>query len=297
MRLSVCNTKNATNQHREEIEISNTYILKVVIANLALTLITLFVDQIFAQVILYTFLYFYCLKLANKGHVSIPIRRPTCKNTFLCIGILICAYPTAYVLNWIGTLLSGNSAVVVDYGQNPIVVLLISMAVLPAISEETAYRGLIQGAFAKQSAMYSILISALAFAVMHMNFSAMMYAFFYGCIFGFVRIVTDNMVYSVIMHLIFNAANVGLLYINEAGTEISEKKALFIIVIVAIVLLSMLACCVLMRRLYRINKVCIAKESRSAREFISKEGMIAYMICVCIALIISSLMNPEILIF
>lgn len=118
-----------------------------------------------------------------------------------------------------------------------------------------------------------------------------MYAFFYGCIFGIVRIVTGNLIYTIIMHICFNAWNVVVLYIKDEGIVQSDGEAWIVAVWIAVVVLSMLVCGILIRFLCRTNNVRLAKEGNSAGEFISKEGLIAFAICICITIIMRMGMN------
>lgn len=270
----------------ETVTKANSYILKVFLANLLLT-VTLIFGRYISQVIIYTILGFYCLKLANKGHVEIPVARPTLKKSILCMAILVSAYPVAYALNVVGLVLSGSTSGVVELPQDSPVVLIITTAVFPAVGEEIAYRGLIQGAFAKQSALYSVLFSALAFALMHMSFPAILYAFFYGCIFGLVRIATGNLIYTVIMHICFNAWNIGILFLcpRGGGYVQSEEVVWPVPVWITVVLFAVPACFMLLRLLCRTGNAGLAQEGYLAKDFISKEGVAVYIMCICITII------------
>lgn len=266
------------------IKSANTYVLKVLLANLGITFVTVLFDRYLAQVIIYTFLGFFCLKSANKGHIELPIHKPNIKKAFLCIAIMVTAFPMAESLNMLGIAISGESSTNIDISAN-MGVLFLTLAVLPSIVEEIAYRGLIQGAYMRESALYSILFSALAFAFIHFSINAMMYAFFYGCIFGLVRVLTNNLAYTIIMHMGFNIINIGLLYINDVGMVISGNGALAISGTVAIGILSTLACIVLLIVLLRTSGMSLAAHECAAKKFISKESLIAYAICICITLI------------
>lgn len=93
---------------------------------------------------------------------------------------------------------------------------------------------------------------------MHFSISAMMYAFFYGCIFGLVRVLTNNLVYTIIMHMGFNIINLGLVYIIDDGLTVSGNSALAISGTIAVGVLSTLACIVLLIMLVRTSEMSLA---------------------------------------
>ena len=139
-------------------------------------------------------------------------------------------------LNYLGFRLGGAaSGTELSYNLWQAVLVI---GILPAIAEEVVFRGLLQGAYMKESVFYSILFSSLYFSVVHMNISAVMYAFFYGCLFALVRIVTNNLVYTMIMHSLFNIINVCLYYCK--GFSFSDAW-----IIALSVLVGMLFCIIL----------------------------------------------------
>lgn len=272
------------------IKIANTYVLKVLLVNLGITFITVFLDQYLAQVIVYASLFFYCLKMAKRGHIELPVYKPKLKTTILCLLIMVTAFPMAELLNILGISIVGKSNMNIDISMN-FGILFLTLAVLPSLAEEIAYRGLIQGAYMKESLLYSVLFSALAFAFIHFSINAMMYAFFYGCIFGLVRVLTNNLAYTIIMHMGFNIINIGLLYINDVGMVVSENRALAVLGIIAVSILSTLACIVLLIMMVRTSEISLATHECVAKRFISKESLIAYAICICITIILQTFIS------
>ena len=86
---------------------------------------------------------------------------------------------------------------------------LVVVAILPAIIEEFLFRGMIyRGIANKSNKKIAIIISALLFAFLHMNFNQMCYAFVMGLIFAFVIYLTDNLTISILLHMLFNAFTV-----------------------------------------------------------------------------------------
>ena len=67
-----------------------------------------------------------------------------------------------------------------------------------------AYRGIAN----KSNKKIVIIISALLFAFLHMNFNQMCYAFVMGLVFAIVIYLTDNLSVSILLHMLFNAFTV-----------------------------------------------------------------------------------------
>ena len=86
---------------------------------------------------------------------------------------------------------------------------LIVLALVPALSEEMLFRGCIyQEISGMDKKGKAVFLSAILFALLHMNFNQMSYAFVMGLFFGFLVLVTDNLSVSMLIHAIFNCFNV-----------------------------------------------------------------------------------------
>lgn len=83
---------------------------------------------------------------------------------------------------------------------------LIAVAIMPAIIEEVLFRGMIYRGISNKK--LAIIISALLFAFLHMNFNQMCYAFIMGLAFALVIYMTDNLTVSILLHMLFNAFTV-----------------------------------------------------------------------------------------
>ena len=84
-----------------------------------------------------------------------------------------------------------------------------AVAILPALIEESLFRGMIyRGIANKSNKQIAIIISALLFALLHMNFNQMCYAFVMGLAFAFVIYLTDNLTVSILLHMLFNTFTV-----------------------------------------------------------------------------------------
>lgn len=73
-------------------------------------------------------------------------------------------------------------------------------AVIPALVEEFAYRGLVLGVLRKHGDMFAVISSAFLFGLLHGNFVQIPFAFVVGLVLGYVRVKTDSMLPSVLIH-------------------------------------------------------------------------------------------------
>ena len=85
-------------------------------------------------------------------------------------------------------------------------------AVMPAVVEELAYRGVVLGVFRHSHRLWAIITSGFLFGVMHMNFNQMAYAMVLGIMFGFLAEATGSIFSTMFAHFCFNGISVLLGY-------------------------------------------------------------------------------------
>jgi len=91
---------------------------------------------------------------------------------------------------------------------------LVLVAVLPAICEETAHRGLLLGGLSRLGIKRSVLLSSLLFGLLHLNINQ----FFYATVLGFLMAIAVIMSKSIIPAMIIHFCNNGLsLYMSFAA--------------------------------------------------------------------------------
>lgn len=253
------------------IKYANKTALWIIIINLVVAVICSFLPVMVGELATCLILSIFALIRAKKGQIDIPIGPPRLKVTFLCVAITVTGFPIALFLNYLGSRLTLGGAAT---GQMPYAfwqAILVS-ALFPAIVEEITFRGLLQGAFMKESAAYSILFSSLFFALIHSNISAVLYAFFYGCIFALIRLVTGNLAYTMIMHVTFNTINICLAYLCP-NLNLSNGW-----IIALGVIIGLLFCLMLGLFIYH-NDIHFNEEKRPIRDIVTAEGVVALGIC------------------
>ncbi len=106
-------------------------------------------------------------------------------------------------------------------------VLLLALAVLPAIAEELFFRGVIQNMLQKSgmTAMASIVITGLSFSVMHLEFDNFVAIWMMGIVLGWLYYYSQNLWVSIIAHFLNNFSMIALKFAFFNGvtsTDMSE---------------------------------------------------------------------------
>lgn len=136
------------------------------------------------------------------------------KNAVIIIVISIFIQPFMLLLSALSTLIFPNTVVDAILSQ-PIEVVIIGMALTPAIFEELAFRGIIYGTLKSTNTFVkSALISGLFFGIMHFNGQQFLYAFFSGVLFCYIVKRTNSIFSTVLMHFTINASQGILAFIQ-----------------------------------------------------------------------------------
>lgn len=105
---------------------------------------------------------------------------------------------------------------------SPIIVILI-IGILSPICEELTFRGVIFNAYKNDgNSILPVIMSALLFGLMHMNFNQTAYAFVIGIFLALLVNATQSLWSSIIFHIIFNSSEVILMYISALATTTSQ---------------------------------------------------------------------------
>lgn len=140
-------------------------------------------------------------------------------GTYFIIPLLVlCIEPIIALVNAVSMLFVKNyisSTVTQVVTRNSLLLSLGLMALMPAIVEELAFRGVILGNYRHSGTLSGILMSGFLFGLMHMNFNQMAYAVLLGIIFGIVVEATGSIISTIEMHFLVNGTSVFLSYISR----------------------------------------------------------------------------------
>jgi membrane protease YdiL (CAAX protease family) len=134
--------------------------------------------------------------------------------TMLCVIGLAVALMSNYASDWTTGVfslfgLSNNGGTPISDDSRPSVLLYyLTVALLPALAEEFAFRGVIMGTLRPYSEPLALLISSATFALMHGNFVQIPFTFCCGLVFGFLVLRTNSLLPAIIVHFLNNGLSV-----------------------------------------------------------------------------------------
>lgn len=151
----------------------------------------------------------YCMVTRQNPLKLIRFKKISGGTVAMALLIILFSYPVVMVLNMISMLFVDNAMMNVmpsalSLGL-PLAVLL--MAVVPAVVEETVFRGTIYNTYSHRRPLAGIFLSALVFGLMHMNFNQMPYAIYLGIVMAFMVEASDSIVTSMLMHFTINGTS------------------------------------------------------------------------------------------
>lgn len=159
-----------------------------------------------------------CSHVFVTEYVNIKKIKPV--SILLILILTVCGIVISGYINGLSMIFFQNHAAAsLDSGAEHKLECIFVYAILPAVIEELIFRGCIfKGTGCGKK---GVLISAVLFALLHMNVNQMCYALFMGLFFGVVVMVTGNVLITIMMHLFFNLFSV--LQAAFAGTQVVEK--------------------------------------------------------------------------
>lgn len=116
----------------------------------------------------------------------------------------------------------------------------IATAIVPALVEEFACRGIILGLLRKFGDGFAIITSAIIFGVMHGNFDQIPFATVVGLILGYIYVKTESIWPCMLVHGINNAISVLLTY-SVGIISVETQNAVYIMYLVIAMLLAIFA--------------------------------------------------------
>lgn len=134
------------------------------------------------------------------------IRRVPLKTVVFSFLIILCSYPIVALLNLISMFFVENAVAETAAGlyNHGFATSMLVMAVCPAIGEEFLMRGVVYRSYKKKSPVLALILSAVIFGLLHMNFNQMPYAIYLGLIMVLMMEASDSIVTPMLMHFFMN---------------------------------------------------------------------------------------------
>ena len=147
-----------------------------------------------------------------------PIRLKTVVFSFL---VILCSYPIVALLNLIYMFFVENAVAETAAGlyDHGFAASMLVMAVCPAIGEEFLMRGVVYRSYKKKSPVLALVLSAVIFGLLHMNFNQMPYAIYLGLIMVLMMEASDSIITPMLMHFFMNGISTLSGFFSEETIE------------------------------------------------------------------------------
>ncbi|WP_315080313.1 type II CAAX endopeptidase family protein [uncultured Clostridium sp.] len=157
------------------------------------------------------------------------------KDFFLIIVLSFVSQPLVSLFSLITSFFFENDIgnFVSEISSTPFLIMLLLMAVMPAITEEITLRGIVQSGYDDKSDLKTCIIIGLLFGIFHLNGQQFLYAAVLGGILAYLVRVTNSIFASMTFHFMINGTSVamqkvltfvqGKFGIEEAAQDISIK--------------------------------------------------------------------------
>ena len=155
----------------------------------------------------------------NKNKQNQIFKKPTANSTLFYLILAVASFFALYpIVNCFDSLLikCGIKLGTLTYSLTTknYFISLLSIVILPAVVEEFIFRGLIFKGLKPYGKTFSIITTALMFAVYHMSLSQTIYPILFGSLLTFVMYKENNLFYCILMHLTNNFLALTISYFN-----------------------------------------------------------------------------------
>lgn len=195
------------------------------------------------------FIIIHFLLKKEKTAVELPFGKTENKKIAICLVMIFLPVMviSAVAINYISAFVQALMGIEFTAAVNEIKLAgiketllgVLSVAIVPAIIEETVIRGVLMQPLRKYGDKFAILMSALVFACMHGNMVQIPYTVVGGCLLGYLAVVTESLWPSIILHFINNLYSVIAISVNdnfgETASTISVLVMLSIFAVVGII--------------------------------------------------------------
>ncbi len=186
------------------------------------------------------------LSLDKRGLLLLPVLLPS----------LLIIFGLSFVVSLIIYSLTGAQADMPVSGN--IIFDVLSLAVVPALTEEMFFRYVPLKIIAPLSKKSALIISSVFFAVIHTSFFSIPYALAAGMLFMTIDLITESVWPSVILHFLNNLMSVAWMY----GSGIEGFAEIYIAMFVLGAVLSLIPITILFRDYRRLLKITFTKNDK-----------------------------------
>ncbi len=198
------------------------------------------------------------MRMRGKGYgKAIRLRRPAAAYIPLLLFAFLLLLSGGFLLSALfgGTHTIGNSSssfeAAAPTGVLQALVAIPVLALLPAITEELLFRGILCTELDRRGGLRAVLVGSLLFALIHFDLANLPVYFYAGVLLTLVLYVTDSLIATMIIHALYNVVSLfGQRYLN-AFYSFTGNPELFLFLLILIFLVSLLFFSLLCARHYR----------------------------------------------
>ncbi|MBR5632817.1 MAG: CPBP family intramembrane metalloprotease [Clostridia bacterium] len=187
----------------------------------------------------------FCTLRGNSYSQSLRLRLPGPSSVILmiCSVVLLCCGGSAidYLMTAAFPSLAGESSMAtyagfaMNSGFFDGLYLVVAFAVLPAVTEEFLFRGIVLAEYGTVNVACSVILSAAMFSMCHFSFLRLPSYFFCGIVLACITYATRSIVAPMIVHTLYNVV---VLFFGDYVMKLAEKNnisgILFVIVAAAV---------------------------------------------------------------
>lgn len=229
------------------------------------------------------------------------VQGETIEKRKLGVGMAIAAFFIMYALMEAGALIGNAIQLQLTGGtENDATELMMQSSIIPRvfvigiaapIVEELLFRKFLIDRLIKYGAVFSMIMSGIMFGLIHANFSQFFYAFLLGAFFAAIYIMTGNIKYTIVYHMIVNiSSSVIGVYVLEDFANKGTDSIPYMIYSVFILLSAIVGVVFLIIK----AKDFWPKENRTGEEVVCKPasgllsaGMIFYFVMMVVMFLVT----------
>lgn len=168
-----------------------------------------------AGVLVKYFVIIFLLKWFSKRNYQQQFKKSLNKVNFACVALIIIGFRLAYdnsLIYWVNSMPmpDGINKAFQEIAMSPII-LIITVIIVAPVYEEIIFRGiLLKGMANKINPIVALVVSALFFALVHLNIPQGINAFLLGLIIGAIYLDTGSIYLCIFAHFLNNSLGVSI---------------------------------------------------------------------------------------
>ncbi len=149
------------------------------------------------------------------------LNRLTIEQFGIIIGLGLLLQPICMLISSITNLIVPNivTEYVKEVSAEPYILIIISLAILPAIMEEMLMRGIILYESRELTIKAAAILNGVMFGLLHRNLSQFFYAAILGAIFAYIVYLTNSLYSTIIIHFMINGTQVLMMGVVLKNTK------------------------------------------------------------------------------